>query len=149
MIRRATPEDLPHLKDLATEFYHTTKFLKGFDFKRFVSVWKGLLAGSGVIFLSEMSNVGLIGAMGGMCFSDLYTEKIIATEMFWMVHPEHRGCGVRLYQTFESWARKEGCDEIRMVAMADSMPEALDKFYIRKGFERMEANYCKPITDVR
>lgn len=146
MIRRATPEDLPHLRGLATEFYHTTKFLKGFDFRRWCDTWGLLLRGGGAIFLAETSDLRHIGAIGGVAFPDINTGEITATEFFWLVDPAYRGCGVRLYQAFENWARIEGCTQIRMVALTDSMSEELDRFYKHKGFERQEVHYSKSLS---
>lgn len=144
MIREATAEDLPRLKDLAEEFCRTTKFLRGFDFDKFCASWKQLISGPGVIFLAE-STRGLDGALGGVAFPDVNSGLLVCAEFFWMMRVGRRGGGLRLYSEFEKWARAQGCVEMRMVALADSMPEEVEKIYLRRGFERMEIQFSKPL----
>lgn len=91
------------------------------------------------------SDFRLDGCLGGVAYPDPNTWEMVASEFCWFVHPERRGAGPRLYAAFEEWAKAAECTEIRMVALADSMPEALDKFYRRKGFTLTEFVYSKDL----
>lgn len=144
MIREATAEDLPRLKDLAEEFCRTTKFLRDFDFGKFCASWKQLISGPGVIFLAE-STRGLDGCICGVAYPDILSGKLVASEFSWFVASAARGQGLRLYYAFYAWAQARGCNEIRMVALADSMAERLDAIYKRLGFELIERHYGKSL----
>lgn len=146
MIRPATLEDLPNMEDAARAFYASSSVLKGFDKERFIAVWTELIQRDiGVIFVTvEAGRVR--GALGGMVYPDAYSERLVATEMFWFIEPGFRGCGMRLYREFEAWARARGCREIRMVHLADSMPEKLDRVYHRLGYEPCEVHYRKELA---
>ena len=146
MIREATSEDLPRLEDLARQFYAASKFLFGFQVERFVEAWKRLMdSGSGVVIIDDGAG-GIRGAIGGVVYPDLYSGRPIATEFFWFVAPVARSGGVRLYREFEAWARRQGAAELRMVHLADSMPEKLGRIYKAWGFEPVETHYRKELS---
>lgn len=145
-IRQATVEDLPNMGECAGKFYASSKVLRDFDLNRFCELWRSLLdSGMGVIFVLE--DEGKIhGAIGGVKYPDTYSARQVATEFFWFVDPASRGAGLSLYHLFEKWAREQSCDEIRMVHLADSMPEKLERVYRHLGFERVEVHYRKEFT---
>lgn len=145
MIRQAKYEDIPKLKPLAEGFCKITKALKHFNFDCFDITWTSLLnSKAGVILLYE-SDKGVEGAICGVAYPDPHTGRKGAIEFAWFVDPQRRGCGARLYNAFEKWAREKGCLDIRMIALADSMAEELERFYIKKGFERIEVHYGKEL----
>lgn len=145
MIRKATVEDLPKLLPCAVEFSASSKFLNRFSFESFLSSWEKFLdMGIGVIFIEE-SGGDIHGCIGGVKYRDPNTGRMVATEFFWFVRMRLRGCGIRLYREFETWARDNGCQDLRMVHLMDSMPEELDRFYKRNGFEEMEIHYTKEL----
>lgn len=146
MIQRARIEDLPRMAACAAKFYATSKFLNGFDIEKFTALWTNLLEhGIGVIFVL-FDNAGEVrGAIGGMKSGDLYSGEPYSQELFWFVEHEHRGSGLRLYFEFEKWSRDKDCRSIRMVHLADSMAEKLNRVYIRLGFELMESHYGKKL----
>lgn len=132
--------------DLAAQFYATSQHLKGFDLARFCSLWARLIeTGAGVIFVAD-DGTKLRGAIGGVAYPDPYSGRSAATEFFWFVSPESRGCGLKLYREFECWAREQACSEIQMVYLSDSMPERLRATYERLGFHEVETRYAKELT---
>ena len=151
MISLATVVDLPRLEPCAREFYAAAPSLGEFHLERFCEVWAGLLtSGAGVVFIaSEGGDVR--GCLGAVRHRDLYSEKSIAVEMFWFVPVRYRGtamAGPRLYFAFERWARAEGCEEIRMVHLLDSMPEEVRAFYQKADFIATEIHYAKKLSKV-
>lgn len=146
MIRHAIIADLPRLEPLAIAFYAASEHLQVFDLEKFTATWTGLLNSEGAAILVSEVDGRIVGALGCIAHRDLYSEKQIASEMFWFVLPAFRGAGLRLYRAFEGWARSRGCDEIRMMALADSMPGKVEDFYGRMGFRIAERLYSKPLA---
>jgi len=131
----------------AQEFYASSKFLKKFDLERFVSFWKNVIeAGQGIIF-AAFEDGEIIGAIAGMIYPEPYSEGLSVQEFFWFVRPGHRGfAGLRLYDAFETWSREKGASNIRMVHLLDSMPEKLQRAYLRLGFVAVETLYSKELA---
>lgn len=145
MLRLAVA-DLPKLAACAEEFYSRSRFLHGFDLSRFVAMWTGLLeSGSGVIFALQDDSGEITGTIGGLAYPDPYSGELIATEFFWYAREGHRGAGLKLYREFERWAIAQGCSQLRMVHLLDSMPEKLERVYRHLGFEAVETHYTKDL----
>ena len=134
---------------MAREFYAASSVLRDFDLSKFVNVWTNLItAGSGVIFLlidqpDLQKQAEIVGTIGGVMHAEPYSSDRIAVEFFWFVHKENRGGGIQLYRRFEQWAKDNGCQEIRMMHLADSMPDKVADFYCRVGFRKVETLYAK------
>ncbi len=145
MIRIIRVEELPKLADLAKEFYSSSKFLKEFKIDRFIEIWSPLLSsGSGVILVEDVDGK-FKGCLGGIAHRDLYSDSVVACEMFWFVSENSRGCGLNLYRQFESWARDKGAASIQMVHLSDSMPDGIKRIYERLGYESTETRYTKEL----
>ena len=145
MIREATLEDLPLMEDAAKEFYASSKFLVGFNIKKFCEFWEGLLTTKiGIIYLL-IEDRKVRGAIGGIAYPEIYCEGTTATEFFWFVEPYYRGVGLELYKRFERWAKDNGCKQIRMVHLKDLMPEKVGAIYKRLGFTPIEVHYAKEL----
>ena len=141
-IRRATIDDLERLEPLARKFYASSTRLRIFDPARFVGLWTTLLKGSAAIFLL-LEEGQVTGAIGGVAHPEPYSTESTATEFFWFVEPGRRGGGIKLYRSFEGWARSLGCSEIRMGRLADVMPEKVERAYKALGFREVETVYAK------
>ncbi len=144
-ISEANPVDLEGLEPLARRFYASSKFLRKFDHAKFMKLWTEILeSGKGVIFLLHDDH-DVVGAIGGLCHPDAYSQDLVLQEMFWFVAEESRGAGARLYFKLEGWARDHGCAEIRMGFLHDSMPEKVGLFYRRLGFSAVETSFVKSL----
>ena len=148
VIRTATVEDLEAASAVVAQF--SADIGRSFDPAYFVKFWTAMLTeGFGVVFLLEQEGV-IQGAIGGLAMDDPYNGEMVASEMFWYVAEGHRG-GIgsgRLYKAFETWAVEQCCSEIRMVHLEVSMPERLEKFYMRIGYSLMEKHYSKPLQNL-
>ncbi len=103
--------------------------------------------GSGVIFLLCDDATGEIhGGLGAICGPSMISEEKMAVETFWYVAPEYRGQGVRLMAAFEEWAKRQGCQKVAMVHLADSHPESLGAFYLRRGYKLIETHYVREVS---
>lgn len=148
MIQRAEQHNLVEVATLLPEFRALSRFIEG-EPAVFVESWQRILnAGFGVIFMLVVDGA-CHGAIGGMEYRDPCSGKQVATEAFWFVRETHRGsvASIRLYLTFERWARERGCEQIQMVHMADVDPKRLAGMYRRMGFELMEVRYVKDLKE--
>jgi hypothetical protein len=102
-------------------------------------------SGIGVMLYIE-DNGEVIGAIAGLKAPDIHFPRVIAIETFWYVTPEHSGIGLRLWKAFEDWGKGNGCSHIAMIHLADSYPESLEKWYIRRGYKLMEKHYIKAVN---
>lgn len=147
MIRQATIEDLPRMERAAREFEKTSKFVRGINFDSFVPSWKTFIEnGCGVIFTVADDTGEIFGAIGGVAYPDVNSGILTASEFFWFIRHDKRGDGIRLFKKFEAWAVQNGCKEIRMCHLIDSMPKQLAKVYDRLGFQACEIHYTKELS---
>ncbi len=145
MIRTATIADLGRATSVVAQF--SADIGRRFDAAHFEKQFAVLMdAGLGVLFLLEQEGV-IQGVFGGMAAPDLFHGGMVASEIFWFVRKEARGGigGGRLLAAFETWALEQCCEEIQMVHLEASMPGELSSFYIRRGYNLVEARYSKQI----
>lgn len=148
LIRQATTADLPRMAGLAKEFYASSRMLRHFQIDRFVETWNSFISlGMGVIFLSVEKDE-ITGTIAGLVHRDANCDDLIAQEFYWFVHKDSRGEGIKLYRTFEDWAKAKGAHEIRMGYLVDSMPDKVKHFYQRLGFHEVETNYAKRLDTI-
>jgi len=102
-----------------------------------------ITSGIGAMFALYADNGEIIGGLGCIKAPDIHDGSLMAVETFWMVLPEHRGQGLKLFRAFENWADEQGCKVKAMIHMADSFPFALAKLYKRKGYELAEYHFIK------
>lgn len=127
----------------ARKFYASSTKLRDFDIAKFVDLWEGFLKnGIGAIFLA-LEDERIVGAIGGIFHREAYSDERVCQEFFWFIELESRGEGFRLYRAFEKWAREQGCNELRMVHLIDSMPDKVALFYQRMGYSKTEVLYSK------
>lgn len=129
----------------AQKFYASSSVLRGFNIERFCHASRCLLnEGIGVIFLF-LEDDQIRGAIGGISSVDLCSGERYSQEWFWFIEPEFRGAGMKLYREFERWTREQDCAQIRMIHLADSMPERLERVYKYLGFRLLESHYGKDL----
>lgn len=100
--------------------------------------------GSATLFVLE-NNGEMIGGLGCVKNRDVNDGALIAVELYWFVHPDHRGHGLKLLNHFESWATAQKCKRVLMMHLSDSMPETLRSLYERMGFVEVERTYMKEL----
>jgi GNAT superfamily N-acetyltransferase len=144
-IRIAGQSDLSKLAALAAEFYASSRFLGRFEIERFVAFWGPQLERSGIILLAEEEGQ-IVGALGALAYPEPYSGDLVAAEFFWFCSEAYRGRGVALYREFEAWAHAVGCRRIRMAHLLDLMPDKLERVYKHWGFESVETQYVKELT---
>lgn len=139
----------------AEEMGRVAVFMKAFEKEtEFVTVDVGyattryeemINSGVATVFVADQGDE-LLGALGLIKAPDLHNGEMMAIETFWFVAPEHRGIGLRLLDAFEEWAALNGCDKTAMIHLVDSMPERLERFYLKRGYSLVEKHYIKGIV---
>jgi len=144
-IRRAeTPEDLDVMGKMAARFATESQFVKVNPALPRHSYWPMVESGIAAVFMLEHEGIA-VGGLGCIKFPDLHSGTLTAVETFWYVDPDHRGHGLALFEAYEHWAIENGCQMIAMIHMVDSMPDVLERFYKRRGYQLVEKHYMKEI----
>jgi len=83
----------------------------------------------------------VIGILGYIVHKHFISGELTAGEVFWWVEPEFRGEGVKLMREMERRAKLAGAKHIQMIAPNDKVAN----FYVRDGFEFVEATYQRAL----
>jgi hypothetical protein len=83
------------------------------------------------------------GQVSGFYFNAKHKHGV---ELFFWMQPKYRGkWGLRLLTEIEHNARLKGCTTWSMVSLEAVNPEAVDKFYVKRGYTRLEHIYIKTL----
>jgi len=141
MIRDALPEDTLEIAKLAKQFENESKFVKVDVYYTAKQYADYIRDGKAKLFVYEEDGK-IIGSFGFMLGKDQHCGALTAYEAFWYVHPDKRGCGIKLLLHAEKWA-SENVERMLIIHMVDSQPEALKKIYERRGFVLVEQSFLK------
>ena len=144
MIRRATLEDFATIVVGGQCFWATTPYeAKGIAYNP-EAVTNLLTELDNNHYLTVATEGGVITGFLGlwiapMLFNPDYTQ---ATELFFFVHPAHRGKGIG--RDLHAQAETELSDEVDMISFGDlSTSNDLDQYYISRGFTQTERAYTR------
>lgn len=86
------------------------------------------------------------GILMGHWFEHDFGPVRVAQERVWWIDPAHRGgtAAVRMLDSFEEWAAKQGCAFVGMAGMGAD-PDVM-KLYIRRGYIPAERHCLKPLN---
>ena len=146
MIREARLDEVRAVTEYMKQFESCTKHVK-VDVEHGVKTYERIIrSGMGaMLVLFDDAGIEIRGGLGCIKAPDLAYPRMIAVETFWFVAPGHRGKGLSLFHAFEEWAIKNGCDACAMIHLADSYPEALERLYVRNGYELVEKHFVKEL----
>ena len=88
----------------------------------------------------------ILGLIGGFTFDDPLTKIRYAAEVMWRVSPEAggQGWGLKLLQSFERWARENGCS--RTVIHGSALDQArTNKKVSPLGYSQYQIEYMKEL----
>lgn len=116
-----------------------------FNANSFSASWQKLIDSQvGHIFGLFRDDV-IIGALGCVKFPDMFTGDTHAIENFWYTLPSARGRGLKLIEYYEDWALRSGCARCGMIHLTSLYPEALERYYVRRGYKLWEHGYFKEL----
>jgi GNAT superfamily N-acetyltransferase len=143
MIRRATLADVPTLVEMGLRFHRSTPYAAhlAVDADAVEAVMQQLVtADHGAVFVAEKDGA-VVGMIGGAHYIQPFTTRRIASECFWWVNPDARGCGVRLERALRAWATAEGATVLQMIAPTPDV----EQLYERLGYTRVEVMYQRSL----
>ena len=136
--------DIELIVNVCQDFRDHSEFVN-VDYEYTVNTYDNLLqSGTGAMF-ALTNDSEIIGGLACICFPDIHSGILMAVETFWVVHPDHRGGGKELFDAFEKWGAEKGAKKLAMIHLADSMPNALERFYARQGYKLQEKHFEKEI----
>ena len=141
VIREATVDDIPVLVAMGMRFAQSDayKHIVRDNPVQFEKMARMLItSGLGVMLVLE-KNGCVEGMIGMLCTPHFLSGDMFAGEICWWINPEHRGDGVRLMRSAETWAREQGALSIQMVAPN----ERVGSLYERMGYQQTETSYQK------
>lgn len=100
--------------------------------------------GSGAVFMLEKDGKP-VGGAGVMKAQHWFKGHEVAEEMFWWIEPEHRGGrgALLLFNAIEDWYETSGAKELIVTHTEKINPEKTAKFYLKRGFEKMETKFVR------
>jgi GNAT superfamily N-acetyltransferase len=142
-IRKAQPEDLERIVEMAARFVSET------DYGKFVKVNPDRLSRTvvdlvtnpnGVVFIAEDAGRAH-GMIAAIMYEHPYSGELTSFEIAWWVDPESRGCGLRLLNEAEDWARSGGAKAMQMVAPTERVGE----LYKTLGYAPVETSFQRSL----
>lgn len=153
-VRYARYEDIPALVRLGRAMHAESPRYRDCNFDerkieneaRFAIEGGGLLGEPRVLFVAE-HNGELVGMFAGYLTHHWFGNDAIASDQVFYVAPEHRGsfAAVRLLDAFEAWAVASGAKEIGPWISTEVAPEAVARFFERKGYHLSARGFLKRI----
>jgi hypothetical protein len=153
MIERLNPGQLSLCLEGGRKFFDEGKMPGGFVPQVFLTTFGRLIwDGTGIVLASFQFEVQggkriITGALGGVLAPSPFNGRLMATELFWFVLPEHRGGSdaLRLFSAFEDWAVEKKAEMISFVHLLALSPDRLEKLYRKRGYTPVEVNYIKAL----
>ncbi len=137
--REATADDLPRVVAMFAEFVATSQYRHyvGNDPRHSAAMIQTLIDDPDrALFVVDDAEVGVIGMLGLLIFTQPFSGERVASELFWWLDPAHRGHGGWLLKRGESWARAHGA--IRMSMMAPVDKPRVAETYEKLGYAEVE-----------
>lgn len=150
MIRRIIslgPDTEAALRPLAEQFFAESKLSGELNYDFLVmNIRKSLDASLMGLWVLEVED-RIVGAIGGVLTSHIFTGDVIAIETFWFVTEEHRRGlgGARLLNMFIDWAAKCDASQVHVAHMEHIHPDRMAEFYIGQRFSKLETIYVRSV----
>ena len=131
--------------ELGKQFYSLTGLKGEFHGNTFVDFWNELSKrGQCSTWIFRCGDT-ITGALGVIINMSLFDGKTIVEEMFWFVHPDHRGtAGIKLFLAAQQWAKESGAARMMMGKML-TIENSVGDFYEKNGFRKLQTQYIKDL----
>lgn len=140
MIRKAVASDVPRLVRMAGNFIAATGGDLPFDPDYLESSFYQLLSNpQGLVQVLDLD--GVQGVLCAVASRSIWSPVYLACEQgFWIEPPSRGRWGLRMLQSYVSWAVTSGCQRVSMIAFADN---PMDRLYQKAGFKLSEFTYSR------
>ena len=120
----------------------------GFSMEKFEQMYMGAVEAPEYFYMlakNEDTNEH-IGFFIGCLHNPLFSDDILATELFWWVEKECRGRGIAiaLIKEFERWAKSNNATQVNVSDLQNV--KNLGKLYNRLGYQESEMTYRKDLV---
>ena len=139
MIRPATVADVPRLVEMGAAFLASSPYagrLADNPAQMTALATRLITDDDGAVFVVDRDG-DLVGMIGVLAARHFLSDECVAYEVFWWVEPSSRGCGIRLMQAAERWAKAAGAVRLAMIAPSDEVGQ----LYERLGYDLVERSY--------
>lgn len=116
-----------------------------FNEEHFIKTWEQVYLSKNGSILKYEKDGEIIGALGYLVYPDFLSGELKATETFWFIKPEFRGCGFKLLDEFEKVSKELGVKRIMMAHLKHLMPDKLKSVYLKRGYREIETQYEKVV----
>lgn len=144
MIRNGELNDIPRIVEMAREFWRHTIYDEEFEPESVEGMSK-LCIEQGLMVVLEIDGhvCGFCCGVKGPLLAS--AKSFIGTEIAWWVDEDHRSGrnGIGLLIAIEKAAKEQGCRYWNMAFMESSMPESIEKIYLKMGYKKAETYYSK------
>lgn len=148
-IERITADGItPELLAMGQLFFDEAHLPGVFNPTYFSNQWQQFItSGVGNMWVAKKSDGVIVGAIAALKHPDVCTGDLVVQEMFWFMHPDHRGTFVamRLYSAIECWARSLGAYRLCMSTTFAPGCEKLRSLYHKLGFKAVDVFYFKTL----
>lgn len=150
-IRFATVEDIPALVALGKRMHAITRFRAfPYDEQRVAQALRAALEqgkGRYACFVAEDGGKQVVGALLAVLERHIFTDRLVASVMQYVVLPERRmgGYGLRLMKAFDQWAGNRHVLEVCFGINSGEKFAQVGAFARRVGFECVGENFAKEL----
>jgi len=144
----ATPDDLLEVAIMSKMFHSEAKksgYKLSFDLEKFNQVYLEAINSPEYFYLLAKNGDDYVGFFIGVLHQPLFSNDILASEMFWWCNKEARGSGVAvaMLDAFEAWAKVSGATQVNVSDLQNV--KSLQLLYKRRGYSISEQTYNKEI----
>lgn len=147
-IKKVTEQDLLDLSILSKQFAKEAKqngYNLTFKQDKFVNSFMSVVNNPDYFYLVAEVEGEAVGFFLGAVYQPLFSDDIIAAEMFWWIDKEHRGrkIALQMFKAFEEWSKEVGATEVNVSDLQGV--KNLGKLYERLGYSKSEVTYKKDL----
>ena len=141
-----TYDELIELHKVLEAFYEKMPYKKKtLDASVWANKWMPLIESKAGTVIAAIEGEKMIGGIGLLTYPAFEDDVLNTQEAFWYVDEKYRGSGVKLYKAAEEYAKKVGSKRFTMIFLETSMPEKVEIFYKKMGFNKAETTYIKEL----
>ena len=141
MIRDAGIDDIPAIVEMGARMAVKAKLDAhvGYDKDSVANTLEFLINSPDGILICDDD-----GMIGGLCYPHLFNHTVkIGQELFWYSEAK---CGLALLAAAEAKARELGASHWVMALQESMRPEAVGRYYSRRGYSPLERSYIKGLV---
>lgn len=147
-IRKVTEQDLLDLSILSKQFAKEAKqngYNLSFKQDKFANSFLNIINHPDYYYLVAEVDGEAVGFFLGAVYRPMFSEDVIAAEMFWWIDKDNRGrrVAIQMLSSFEDWAKEVGATQVNVSDLQGV--KNLDKLYSRLGYTKSEVTYRKDL----